>query len=112
MATDNSGSEQWGSAIAFAEPQWYRGLPSPYYNASHRRLRSAIRAWVDDHLIPTAYDWEEEREPDHSLLPLAARAGILLPLAFGSRIEPRWVVPSDGRGIIAGIEPEEWDGML
>ncbi len=34
--------EPFGSDIPFAEPQWYRGLPTPYYNGSHVELRVSL----------------------------------------------------------------------
>lgn len=38
----------FGSTVPFAEPAWARCCPSPYYNDSHRRLRAAMRLWVEE----------------------------------------------------------------
>jgi len=40
----------------------------------------------------------------------AAKAGMLIPFAFGGHINKDWVDQSDRRGIIAGIKPEDWNG--
>lgn len=37
----------YGSTLPFAEAAWARGCPSPYYRDSHRRLRDAMRTWVE-----------------------------------------------------------------
>lgn len=49
MASLDVVKERWlfGSPIPYAEPPWARGCPSPYFKDSHRRLRKAMREWVD-----------------------------------------------------------------
>lgn len=44
---------QWlyGSTLPYAEAPWARGSPSPYYSDSHRRLRHAMRAWVENVML-------------------------------------------------------------
>ena len=45
--------EKWtfGSKIPYAENSWAAGAPSPYYNDSHRQLRKALRAWMEEVII-------------------------------------------------------------
>lgn len=38
----------FGSTTPYAEAPWARGGPSPYYNDSHRRLRKAMRDWMEE----------------------------------------------------------------
>lgn len=104
-------AESGTSLIPFAEPGWH-SLPSPYYKNSHRRLRAATRAFVEEHLMENVFDWEEAGQPDHDKLKEAAKAGMMLPFAFGAHIEEEWVDEKDNRGIIAGIPAKEWDGMF
>ncbi|EGC42348.1 UDP-glucose:glycoprotein glucosyltransferase [Histoplasma capsulatum var. duboisii H88] len=40
--------KQFGSALPWAEPAWYSGRPSPYYNKSHFKLRDAVRKWTEE----------------------------------------------------------------
>jgi len=39
----------FGSSVPFAEPAWYAGFSSPYYNENHRQFRARLRAFVDKH---------------------------------------------------------------
>ncbi|TKA25755.1 hypothetical protein B0A50_05852 [Salinomyces thailandicus] len=48
----------FGSLAPWSEPAWCHGIPSPYYNASHKKLRDALRAYVDEHILPSSLDWE------------------------------------------------------
>ncbi|KAH9906314.1 acyl-CoA dehydrogenase [Xylariomycetidae sp. FL2044] len=45
--------------LPWAEPAWHHALESPYYNSSHRKLQSYVRAYVDKHILPHALAWEE-----------------------------------------------------
>lgn len=50
----------FGSTTPFAEPLWYSRTDNPNYNDSHRRLRQAIRRYVDTELVPFIPEWEEK----------------------------------------------------
>ena len=47
------------SLVPFGEPLWYSRASSPYYNASHERLRDEVRAYVAEHITPHCAEWEE-----------------------------------------------------
>jgi acyl-CoA dehydrogenase len=52
--------------IPFAEPPWILGLPSPYYNESHRQWQKDCREWLKDRFTAHTLEWEEEGTvPDH-----------------------------------------------
>ena len=53
-------NEPFGSRNPFAEPPWYTGIYSPYYKESHRRLRTFIRAYMDEYIIPHCEEWETQ----------------------------------------------------
>lgn len=60
-STKEQGTEErFGSPNPFAEPPWYNGIHSPYYTASHRRLRDFTRAYVDDYIRPNCEEWETQ----------------------------------------------------
>lgn len=69
-ATETSGTdkeyleplEEYGDLIPFADPMWYQGYLSPYFNEYHAKLRDRIRAWVDEHIQPYVDDWEAQQE--------------------------------------------------
>ena len=46
------------SQVPFAEPPWLAGLPSPYFNESHKKWQAAIRPWIQKHLLDNAMEWE------------------------------------------------------
>jgi len=54
--------ETFGNLGPWSEPSWYSSLASPYYNESHKRLRNAFRAYVDEKIKPYMLEWEEKGE--------------------------------------------------
>lgn len=50
----------FGSTTPFAEPLWYSRTDNPNYTDSHRRLRQAIRHYVDTEIVPFVSEWEEK----------------------------------------------------
>ncbi|KEF51432.1 uncharacterized protein A1O9_12581 [Exophiala aquamarina CBS 119918] len=98
----------YGSTIPYAEASWARGLPSPFYNDSHRCLRQAMRDWVEKNVMPFAQDWDDAQSIPPEVYEAAARDGVLMPMAAGSRIPEEWCGKYP---IIGGVKPEEWDGF-
>lgn len=49
--------EPFGNLAPWAEPAWSHGMPSPYYNASHEKYRNALRAYIDEKILPDALEW-------------------------------------------------------
>lgn len=73
---------QFGSAVPYAEPAWYRGVPTAYYQPKHAAFRDKCRKFVDEHLLPFVDDWDEAgRCPIEELRPKARDAGVLCPWA-------------------------------
>lgn len=76
----------FGSKTPFAEPAWYRGTPTAFYNESHVALRARVREFVDRELIPYCDEWEEAcvqrgQEVDYKAITKKAyEAGILAPM--------------------------------
>jgi hypothetical protein len=58
----NGSPPSFGKLAPWAEPAWSHGIPSPYYNDSHVKLRNALRTYVDTHILPDALDWEAKGE--------------------------------------------------
>jgi alkylation response protein AidB-like acyl-CoA dehydrogenase/predicted heme/steroid binding protein len=62
----------------FAEPPFIRGWYSPYMTESHRRMRSAIRSFVDKHVLPDVeYLHERGEDPSEELFDLLGKSGII-----------------------------------
>lgn len=73
---DTNSDGKFGSDIPFAEPAWYRGFASPYYNDSHRAWRAKVRAFVEKEISPYAPTWDEEKDYPRDLHVKAYEAGI------------------------------------
>lgn len=58
----NPTPSSFGKLAPWAEPGWSHGIPSPYYNASHIKLRDALRSYIDEHVLPDSLDWEAKGE--------------------------------------------------
>lgn len=48
----------FGSPSPYAEPLWYSRNVSPHYTDSHRKLRAAVRQYIDDEILPNTFKWE------------------------------------------------------
>jgi len=59
-----------------AEPAWYQGFASPYYNDSHRSFRLKVRNFVNKELIPFVHKWDEAGTYPAELHEKAYQAGI------------------------------------
>ncbi|KAJ3113643.1 hypothetical protein HDU96_003112 [Phlyctochytrium bullatum] len=94
----------FGDLIAFADPAWYQGWKSPYYNDSHRRLRAWARQIVDTKITPYCHDWETNGAIPLSLLEELGKQGFLVCFT-GSHPWPK-DAPCPPP---AGIKPEEWN---
>ncbi|KAH7389360.1 acyl-CoA dehydrogenase-like protein [Phaeosphaeria sp. MPI-PUGE-AT-0046c] len=100
-------TEPYGSSLPWAEPSWYSGRPSPYYNESHRRLRDAVRTWCEENIAQHTDAWNEAGRVDPAIYEKCAAAGLLVPIAFGKSIPPQW----SKYPIIGNIPAAEWDGF-
>jgi len=70
------------TSVPFAEPAWYRGVPTPYYNENHAAFRNKCREFIDTEIIPFCDDWDEAGGfPVEELRIKAAKAGVLAPWA-------------------------------
>lgn len=71
----------------FAEPAWYSGDLTPYYNENHCKWRKRVRDWCNKELAPKAHEWDEVNGSDpkvyiHSLPVLTNSFGILSAAIF------------------------------
>ncbi|KAF2272637.1 acyl-CoA dehydrogenase NM domain-like protein [Westerdykella ornata] len=76
--------DTFGNLGPWSEPAWYNSLASPYYNESHRKLRNAIRKYVDENIKPYMLEWEEKGEAPVEARLAWARSGF----AFADVPEP------------------------
>jgi hypothetical protein len=48
----------FGCPTPYAEPLWYSRNVTPHYTDSHRKLRAAVRKYIDEEILPNAFEWE------------------------------------------------------
>ncbi|CAJ0762951.1 22880_t:CDS:2 [Entrophospora sp. SA101] len=72
-----SGEGSFGDLVPFGDPYWYQDFYSPYYNDSHRRVRAAVRKFVEVEIMPYAHEWDEAKKIPKELFVKAAKAGIV-----------------------------------
>ncbi|KAM0308368.1 hypothetical protein ACHAO8_010058 [Botrytis cinerea] len=95
--------------IPFSEPPWLMGLPSPYYNASHRKWQKTCRALVDE-LLGDAGDWEKEGDVPVDLYQKFASANFLIP-NLPSPLPVKWLKELGITHLPGDLPVEEFDYM-
>ncbi|KAH8802696.1 acyl-CoA dehydrogenase/oxidase [Xylogone sp. PMI_703] len=88
----------FGCPSPYAEPLWYSRNVSPHYTDSHRKLRAAVRKYIDEEIIPYAFDWESAGKVPDTVFKRHAELGYLA-LATGL----------DNVPLPGGIPAKEWD---
>ena len=70
-------ADLFGSDVPYAEPYWYNGYKSPFYEQKHLDWRAKVRAFMEENVIPNIDDWEQEGVGvPLELLQKAAAAGL------------------------------------
>ena len=93
--------------VPFSEPPWLAGMPSPYYKETHKRFQKACRAFVEEHILPYAMEWESaETVPDH-VFPIFAKNNMLIP-NLPAPLPVEWLHRVRIKDIL-GTPVEEWD---
>ncbi|KAI2919722.1 hypothetical protein CBS147320_8476 [Aspergillus niger] len=103
-AKSSETQDPFGELIPFADPAWYQGYHSPYFNQTHSALREEIRQWVDSEIEPYVTEWDEAKKvPDHIYKQMGERgylAGLL-----GMKKYPVDYTPHR----VQSVAPENWD---
>ncbi|KAI9653080.1 MAG: hypothetical protein M1821_007731 [Bathelium mastoideum] len=93
--------------IPFSEPPYLSGLPSPYFNESHRKWQKYCREFLEENLLQHAREWEEqETVPEHVFHTFNA-SNMLLP-NLPAPLPVKWLERLDIHEI-GGVKLGEWD---
>ncbi|OQE87120.1 hypothetical protein PENNAL_c0020G07244 [Penicillium nalgiovense] len=95
--------DPYGELIPFADPSWYQGYASPYFNESHAALRDEVRQWVESEIEPYVTEWDEAKEvPAHIYKQMGERGYLagLLGVHFPEMHTPHRV---------KSVSPDRWD---
>ena len=60
MDTSKWNLDVFGDSRPCGDPGWYQGQYSPYYNESHRELRSFVREFVENEIMPFCHEWDDK----------------------------------------------------
>ncbi|CAI6242459.1 unnamed protein product [Periconia digitata] len=94
--------------IPFSEPPYIAGLPSPYYSESHLRWQKACRAFISEHLLEQALEWDtEETVPEHVFTTFAKR-GMLIP-SLPAPLPVEWLKKVGIHELLGVVKVEEFD---
>ncbi|KAI9834652.1 MAG: hypothetical protein M1826_000054 [Phylliscum demangeonii] len=102
-AQEVEATEPYGDLIPYADPSWYQGYYSPYYNETHVALRAEVREWVERDLEPYVGNWDEARKvPDEIYRQMGQRGYLagLMGLHYPIHLTKRRV---------KSVPPEKWD---
>ncbi|KAK9481377.1 acyl-CoA dehydrogenase/oxidase [Lipomyces japonicus] len=95
--------DSYGDLVPFADPNWYQGYATTYYNESHVALRKEVRDWVEAEIEPFVDEWEEKKTVPEGIYKemglrgyLAGALGVNYPVEY-TDIRPKSVLP------------EQWD---
>ncbi|CAL3968969.1 hypothetical protein PZA11_004911 [Diplocarpon coronariae] len=95
--------DPFGELIPFADPSWYQGFHSPYFNETHAALRAEIRDWVTNEIEPFVGEWDEAKQVPENIYKAMGTRGYLAGL-MGMHYPVEY---TDNR--IASVAPEKWD---
>lgn len=91
----------------FGEPSYLRGLPSPYFQATHLNFQKRARAWFAEHFLPYAMEWETAGTVPEHVWHTFNKYNMLIP-NLKSPLPVKWLKRL-GLNDILGVPVEEWD---
>ncbi|KAF9436573.1 hypothetical protein BGZ76_003587 [Entomortierella beljakovae] len=113
--SDDDDEFQFGEMIPFGDPSWYQQWNSPFYTASHRRLRRLMRDFVDKEILPFVYEWDEAKQVPMFLFRKCAEMGILAAVAGNGHLPTDYFDVEDTLifrgGANAIVPPSEFDAF-
>ncbi|OAQ66169.1 acyl-CoA dehydrogenase [Pochonia chlamydosporia 170] len=95
--------EPFGALIPFADPSWYQGNFSPYFNETHAALRAEVREWMENEIEPNVTEWDEAKRVPEEIYKEMGRRGYLAGL-LGVKY-PTEYVPEG----VKSVPTENWD---
>ncbi|KAL8995012.1 MAG: hypothetical protein Q9188_006911 [Gyalolechia gomerana] len=96
--------DPYGALIPYADPSWYQGYHSPYFNLTHAALREEVRKWVEAEIDPNVTEWEEARKVPDTIYKQMGERGYLAGL-MGLHKFPE----EHTKHRVRSVGPEQWD---
>ncbi|KAJ5788478.1 Acyl-CoA dehydrogenase N-terminal [Penicillium paradoxum] len=95
--------DPYGDLIPFADPSWYQGYASPYFNETHAALRDEVRQWVESEIEPYVNEWEETKQVPETIYKQMGERGYLAGL-----LGVHYPV-NHTQHRVKSVAPERWD---
>ncbi|KAK5064337.1 hypothetical protein LTR84_000170 [Exophiala bonariae] len=95
--------DAYGSLIPFADPNWYQGYHSPYFNETHAALRAEVREWVETEIEPYVTEWDEGKNVPEKIYKQMGERGYLAGL-LGVEY-PKHLV----KNAVKSVPADKWD---
>jgi alkylation response protein AidB-like acyl-CoA dehydrogenase len=95
--------EPFGDLIPFADPSWYQGNFSPYFNETHAALRAEVREWMENEIEANVTEWDEAKRVPEEIYKEMGRRGYLAGL-LGVKY-PTEYFPNG----VKAVPTEKWD---
>ncbi|PWY86022.1 acyl-CoA dehydrogenase [Aspergillus heteromorphus CBS 117.55] len=103
-AKSTESQDPYGDLVPFADPSWYQGYHSPYFNQTHSALRDEVRQWVETELEPYVTEWDESKKvPDHIYKQMGEK-GYLAGLLGMKKYPVNYT-----KHRVQSVAPENWD---
>jgi acyl-CoA dehydrogenase len=93
--------------VPFAEPSYLAGMPSPYFQKTHLEFQKRCRAFLEEHFIPYALEWETAGTVPEHVWTTFNKHNMLLP-NLSSPLPVSWLKRLNINDIL-GVSVEEWD---
>jgi len=94
--------------VPFSEPPWLNGLPSPYYNESHRKWQKTCRDFIGKNLIENALEWDEASLVPEHVFETFAKANMLIP-SLPAPLPVEWLKKVGLGELPGGLKVEDFD---
>jgi len=94
----------FGQMIPYGDPLWYQRFKSPYYRDSHKKWRSYVRNFVDEHILSSIHRWMNKSRPPADLMLKMGSSGLLA--ACTGKI-PWSLLPPE----VAALIPKDFDAF-
>lgn len=97
-----------GEQIPYGDPSWYfQDWVSPYYKDSHRKVRAAVRAFVEKDIIPYCFEWDEKKKIPAELYKKAGSLGVLASITGCAQLCPEYIPEK----LPGGVSADEFDNF-
>lgn len=94
--------------VPFSEPPWLLGLPSPIFKPTHYAWQRAIRAFITEHLLAHAVEWEKANTVPAHVFETFAKHNMLIP-ALPAPLPVEWLHRLGVHELLGGLKIEDYD---